>query len=80
MLLGVVAFLAIGMSLALIVRVMRPANPNPGPLVNSVQVSMIDAGLDLPGRLWAEGALVDWCLVGAAGSVGEQGQGIAGAV
>lgn len=33
MLVGVAAFLAIGMSLALIVRVMRTANPNP--LVNS---------------------------------------------
>lgn len=80
MLVGVAAFLAIGMSLALIVRVMRTANPNPRPLVNSVQVSMIDAGLDRPGRLWAEGALVDWRPVGAAGSVGDQGQGIAGAM
>ncbi|ERO60079.1 hypothetical protein P308_15425 [Pseudomonas piscis] len=82
MLVGVAAFLAIGMSLALIVRVMRTANPNPNPrpLVNSVQVSMIDAGLDRPGRLWAEGALVDWRPVGAAGSVGDQGQGIAGAM
>lgn len=73
MLVGVAAFLAIGMSLALIVRVMRTANPNPNPnprpLVNSVQVSMIDAGLDRPGRLWAEGALVDWRPVGAAGAV-----------